>query len=318
MCLKGEDMRLNDARTYKLNVEAAGYGDEEGFLKEDTDLTLTDGELLHAVVTCGIPGERLMPEYPGKGRAELIRRLSLMESSLDARGEYLRKSGRILELDESERSLVSYYLGMFITKLVSRKVYGIDYLVPLQNIQTEISQKSIRYRGKRRTDLIGYRTSENGSYSVWEARGRSNNSAQALEEGCRDAGEILSVCGQIPERADSCMTYYGARCLSVRIKKAFRASEGVELSFPLAAYFQAYYDTAFGLIRECYERESVRNRMILGEERIEAGIPVTKGRTLVIGMPRELFFALMEKEEETVLAAVSGLKGSDGISVAFS
>lgn len=312
-------MRLNNVRTYKLNVEAAGYGGGEGFLKEDTDLTVTDGELLHAIVACGIPSERLWPEYPGKRRAELNHRLSLVEYSLDARGEYLRKSSRILDLDESERGLVSYYLGMYITKLVSSKVYGIDYLVPVQSIQRESGKESLRFRGKRRTDLIGCRRGEEGeSYSVWAAKGRSNNSVSALEEGCRDAGEILSVNGKIPYRSDSCMTYYGSKCLAVRIKKAMKAAEGLEFSFSRTAYLRAYYDTVFGLIHECYEQESVKNRIVCSEEQIEAVLPVTRGRSLSVGMPRRLFFALSNGEDGAVAQAAEEIeKGTDGISVSF-
>ncbi len=298
-------MKLNEIRTYKLSVEADGHSGGEGFLKEDTDLTISGEELLHAAVTCGIPEERLMTGYPEKPGAGISRRISLVEYSLEAQGEYLRKSDRILELDESMRSLISYYLGMFITKLVSGKVYGVDYLVPLQLVKLEQGQETLRYHGKRRRDMIGYREGTDGGFSVWEAIGRSNNSGKALKEGCEDAGEILTVNGQTPCRADSCMTYYGSRCLSARVKSAAAASEGLEISFPPAAYFRAYYDAVYGIVRECYERESVRNQMVFGEERIEAEIPVSGGRKLHVCMPRRLFFALASDDDEELLATAA-------------
>ncbi|MCD2491859.1 hypothetical protein LQE92_04365 [Lacrimispora sp. NSJ-141] len=296
-------MKLDEIRTYKLSVEADGHSGGEGFLKEDTDLTISGGELLHAAVTCGIPEERLMTGYSEKPGTGISRRISLVEYSLEAQGEYLRKSDRILELDESMRSLISYYLGMFITKLVSGKVYGVDYLVPLQLVRLEQGQENLRYHGKRRRDMIGYREGTDVCFSVWEAIGRSNNSGKALKEGCKSAEEILTVNGHTPCRADSCMTYYGSRCLSVRVKTTAAASEGLEISFPPAAYFRAYYDAVYGIVRECYERESVRNQMVFGEERIEAEIPVSGGRKLYVGMPRRLFFALESDDEEVLMAA---------------
>ncbi len=310
-------MRLSDVRTYKLNVEAAGV--ETDFLRADTDLTIRGEELLHAVVSCGIPEERLLKEDL---QGALRRRLFMVEYALEAKGEYLRKSPRILALDESIRGMISYYLGMVMTKLVGRRFYGVPYLVPIQ----EVCGDGLRYHGKRRADLIGYRE---GAYSVWEAIGRSNNSGKALETGCREAAGILRVNGSVPEPSAACMTYYGARCLSVRMRSVTPGREGLSPEFSESAYFRAYYDAVYRLLAQCYERESVRNRMVLREERIEAGIGISEGRTLFVGMPRELFFALREGSGEEVLAAakekrqadteahVEGYLGADGISVLF-
>ena len=44
-------MRLEEKRSYRLNVES---WEKDGFLREDTDLDLSGGELLHAVVTAMI------------------------------------------------------------------------------------------------------------------------------------------------------------------------------------------------------------------------------------------------------------------------
>ena len=313
-------MRLDKVRDYKLNVEADRAGDEEGILREDTDLNVSGGELLWAAAVGGMPGDGLVPDYPEKHRAELIRRISFMETFLDADGEYLRKSETVLELDESERGLVSYYLGMFITRMVARRVYGVEFLVPFQDIRRQLGEKSVRFGGKRRTDLIGFRRPEGGLYSVWEVRGRSNNSRQALEEGCREAGEILAVCGRKPERAQACMTYYGARCLSARIRKAVpeKNRNGMELDFPPQAYFRAYYETVYRLTSLCYERESVRNQIMMGQDRIEAVIRMPGDRRLAIGMPRELFAALREEDDGALLAAVSRISpGGDGITAVF-
>lgn len=314
-------MRLDDIRTYKLNVESSGQGDAEGFLKEDTDLGVTDEALLHAVISCGIPDERFLPDYPGKRRAELLRRFSLMEYSLEAMGEYLRKSPKTLELDESERSLVSYYLGMIITRLVSTQVYGGTFLVPLKNLQMEMGKESLIVKGRRRNDLIGCRRSgDSFVFNVWEAKGRSNNSDQALQEGRQEAAQVLTINGQEPEGAHACMTYYGSRYLAVRVQPALPRKEenGFAYEIPEAAYFRAYYDAVFGLIRECYEKESVHNRIRLGVEEIEAALPVSEGRTLKIGLPRNLFFALYGGDDEKLLEAVREIsEESDGIFVSF-
>ena len=310
-------MQLSDIRTYKLNVETSGG--EGDFLREDTDLSVDGEELLHAAVTCGIPEEILLQEDL---QGALRRRIFMMEYALDGNGEYLQKSNRILELDENIRAMISYYLGRYMTKLIGTRFYGIPFLVPVQ----QVCGSNLRFHGKRRSDLLGYHT---GTYSVWEAIGRSNNSGKALESGCRQGGEILTVNGNAPEQAAACMTYYGAKCLSVRLKDAEPAKEGLELQFSEAAYFTAYYDQVYRLLAQCYERESIHNRLALGEERIEAEVEISEGRRLCVGMPRKLFFALREGDEAAVCAEafkkreanteshVEGYLGADGISVRF-
>ncbi len=303
-------MHLNEGRDYKLNVEAWEKG---GFLREDTDLAVSGGELLHAAVTAVIPEDGIFLQSPGE---DLYRRLSLVEYALEARGEYLRKSPRLLELDESARGMVSYYLGMIVTKLVGARLYGTEFLAPVQEICG-----SVRYRGRRRPDLIGYGKE---GLQVWEAIGRSNNSGKALEEGCRLAGDVVSFGGERPSWAGACMTYYGSRCLAVRIKEAERqteSSEGLVLGSGREEFFRAYYRRLLRLAGDCYERESVRNRIYLGEDRIEAEIPAPGGRRLRIGFPRRLFLVGEgESLEETAPEKAGKLPdgaymGADGISV---
>lgn len=330
-------MRMDDLREYKLNVEAAGHGDVPRFLRGDTDLSVTAEELLHAVVTCAIPEEGAFGDYPGRAVGDLNRRLSIVEYALDASGEYLRKSGGILELDESIRSTVSYYLGMFFTRLVSGKIYATDYLVPLPNIRQEGGLPGVRYQGRRRADLIGCggkaAAGNDMVFSVWEAIGRSNNSGPALAEGCRQAGEITEICGREPEAATACMIYYGAKCLSVRVRETEKTElpegeaeenrQGLALSFSPADYFRAYYRTAYRLLEECYERESLKNRLVMGEDRLEAELVVTGGRRLAVGMPRDIFFAVRDRDDEGLLKAAARLGAkageafADGITVSF-
>ena len=73
--------------------------------------------------------------YFSKKKLELIYKLFLVETALDTEGDRLKKARRIAYLDSSEKSVMSYYMGMFLTKLISRRLYGVDYLTHLNLIQ---------------------------------------------------------------------------------------------------------------------------------------------------------------------------------------
>ena len=301
-------LRLEEKRSYRLNVES---WEKDGFLREDTDLDLSGGELLHAVVTAMIPEEEIFFETPGEG---LSHRLRLLEYALEARGEYLRKAPGLLSLDESVRGAVSYCLGMIAARLVGARLYGTRLLAPVQSVCG-----NIRYKGYRRADLIGY---GEGGLQVWQAVGRSNNSGKALAEGSRLAGELKSFGDESPALSCACMTYYGSRCLSVRVREA---ESGGKVGFSLPQGREdaerAYYGRLAGLLNACYERESLENRLLLGEDMVEARIRVYGGRRLAVAMPRRLFFAVREGGELPEIKAVPGpladgtYRGADGVCV---
>src|SRR5699024_12818223 len=93
---------------------------------------------------------------------------------------------------------MSYYLGMFFTKLISRRLYGVDYLTHLNLIEKENGDGFIDFfAGEWRPDTIGYRMADD-SGSVWEAKGGSNRREQALRKGSQQVEAIASGNGVTP------------------------------------------------------------------------------------------------------------------------
>ena len=76
---------------------------------------------------------------------------------------------------------MSYYMGMFLTKLISGRLYGADYLTHL-NLISSIDQKEFIdfFNSEWRQDMIGLSIPKN-QWSVWEAKGGSNRREQALK-----------------------------------------------------------------------------------------------------------------------------------------
>ena len=71
------------------------------------------------MVTCGMPIQRMTASFLSKKKLELTYKMFLVETALDTEGDRLKKAKRIAYLDSSEKSVMSYYMGMFLTKLIS-------------------------------------------------------------------------------------------------------------------------------------------------------------------------------------------------------
>ena len=291
-------MILTEDKTYTISLELEDCENNTGLSSETMELGFTSRELPHAVLTCGMPVQRLTPAYFSKRKAELLYKIFLVEAALDTEGDRLKKSKKIAYLDSSEKSVMSYYLGMFFTKLISRRLYGVDYLCHLNLIEKMNGDGFIDFfAGEWRPDMIGY-CKDRDSWSVWEAKGGSNRREQALRKGKQQVEAIATVNGKSPDPAAVCMTYYerGYLCGVVRDPKP---KQGEAVRFYREQFLKTYYRPVFETFLEC--GAGIR----LEGERAEAALALPcftqeekegEERTLHFGMPKTLFRRLMEED----------------------
>lgn len=250
-------MILTEEKTYTMNVTEVDTDAEMGLNKKDIILEYTNLELLHAVLASTMPYGRLSARYRGKRKAELQSRIAMVESVLEVRGDQLAKAEQVMYLDVAERSAICHYLGIIYTRMIARKLYGIDLMVPLNLIEQPGEKKFIKYNGAYRQDLIGYQ--KNGGWSVWETIGRSENSQAAFGNGCRAAAEIEKINESVPAKNAACMTYYERGYLTAVLKEAERTGD-LMLGFPEKNYFKAYYQPMFELFADEQPGELYGNR----------------------------------------------------------
>lgn len=290
-------MILTEDRTYSISLVIE---DENGtgLNSETVELEFSNKELLHAILTCGMPIQRLSGAFMEKRRMEILYKIFLVETALDAEGDRLKKSPRTMYLDSSEKSVISYYLGMFFTKLISKKLYGIDYLTHLNTIEKIQGDGYIDYFcGKWRPDMIGYKVSD-ATWSVWEAKGGSNRRAPALKIGCEQAGDIQLVNGNQPDPAAVCMTYYDHSYLNAIVKKT-KSEDGMDIEISERGFWEAYY----GGIRQIFMEYGNTTRWKEGNVEVTIDIPhyQAKGeeiskRFITLGIPDGLFHKIMKED----------------------
>ena len=115
-------MILTEEKTYTISLEKEENDSENGLTGNTIELEFSNKELLHEIITCGMPVQRLTAAYLEKKRLEMLYKMFLVETALDTEGDRLKKSKKTAYLDSSEKSVISYYMGMFFTKLMHNRI----------------------------------------------------------------------------------------------------------------------------------------------------------------------------------------------------
>mgnify|MGYP006868572051 FL=1 len=211
---------------------------------------------------------------------------------------------------------MSYYMGMFLTKLISGRLYGADYLTHLNLIRSVDHKEFIDFfNSEWRQDMIGLSIPEN-QWSVWEAKGGSNRREQALKKGSQQISDIESVNGNVPDPAAVCMTYYDHSylCGVVRQPENDQKAKKECIRFCEEDFFRAYYQPLCELFLE--QGDGLR---ICGKNaEISLAVPyfsetefMEEERRVRVGMPRKLLYCLMENEYENFWQKRSDLLDSE-------
>lgn len=315
VCARRHAMILTEEKNYTMSLELEDCQNMTGFTGNTIELEFSNKELLHAVLTCGMPVQRMTAGFFSKKRLELIYKLFLTETALDTEGDRIKKAKRIAYLDSSEKSVMSYYMGMFFTKLISKRLYETDYLTHLNLIRNRAGDGYLDFFDSEwRPDMVGLCTAHN-RWSVWEAKGGSNRREQALKKGSQQAAAIESINGMEPDPAAVCMTYYDHSFLCGVVRKpeksAVKSREKVE--YAEEEFYRAYYQP----LCELFTEQGTRLHFQGGNAEISISVPCfpqweqeEEERKLHVGMSKKLLFCLMENHYEKLKTERDSLVGN--------
>ena len=296
-------MILTEDKTYTMSLETEDSSSDSVLTNKTVELEFSNKELLHAIITCGMPIQRLTAAYPEKRRLEVLYKLFLVETALETEGDRLKKAKKIAYLDSSEKSVISYYMGMFFTKMISSRLYGTDYLAHLNLIRRPKKEEFIDFFASEwRPEMIGYRPEET-IWSVWEAKGGSNRREQALKKGAQQLEAIGTVNGEAPDPGVVCMTYYDHGYLCGILRAPEGNTEGEQIVFTQEEFYRAYYKPVCELF---LDKESAL-RFNASNAEITVTVPYfsekyeePEERRVCVGISRKLLQALMEEDYSRV------------------
>lgn len=239
------------------------------------EISFSSMDLLCDIITYGIPQFWVSWKHHMKRYLELQYKYYLTTTALeiDDKG-YVIVSDNIKYLDSSERNFIAYYIGMFITKLVSREIFGCEYLVHFGIVS---KYKKI-IRSTKEPDLVGF-TGKNDDYILFEAKGRKFLKKALIDTAKKQIQSVKYISGIKP--------ITGVVCVTHPIKETERLicsmydpipNEGTAIYINKGELLYLYYLPIYELIKEMGDNEPQCNIYFDKNinDRIECNIKMSK------------------------------------------
>ena len=234
-------MKLTQNRTYKVAVEITGCNGMEWPFYSSQIVECPNLELLHAILTCGMPHQFISPWHHEKRTQEFISKISMVETHLEEYDGYLVKSPTTEFLDASEKSVNSYYLGLIFTKLFSMKEFDIDYFLHTTLFEQVYGKDSIACNGRKKPSFVGYKR-DTQEWSIWESTGRRDQAPKALDDAYNQVLAFKTVNNTAPSLAMACMTYFDTKHGELQgILRNASVGKKANLSFDREQFLTLYY-----------------------------------------------------------------------------
>ena len=234
-------MKLIQNNQYKVALEVTGCNGMEYPFYSSKIVECNNLELLHAILTCGMPSQFLSPWHHEKRTQEFISKISMFETNLTAADGYLIKSPETEYLDASEKSVNAYYLGLIFTKLFSMKEFDTDYFLHTSLLEQVYGKEAFSCSGRKKPSFVGYHKAAD-TWSIWESTGRRDHAPKTLDDAYNQVLAIRTVNTQNPNYAIACMTYFDTKHGELQgILRNASVGKKANIEFDKEQFFHLYY-----------------------------------------------------------------------------
>lgn len=172
-------------------------------------------ELCRAAVTVGRRSWADVLEFGTYSIFEIMWRLAILRANLvEQRDGTLRKSRAFERLDPSEKSSISYFLGLVVTKLIADKLFGVTWLL---HLDVYFQQLNPTLRLPNRPDFVGLNTTN--LWVVIESKGRTGGVPTTLMASAKlQTRSLRNVGGELPVLRAAVASYFSGKNLRARIR----------------------------------------------------------------------------------------------------
>ncbi len=219
---------------------------------------VTWSDLVWAAVTVGKREAAHVLRYGFASEMELTWRAYLLFANLQQDSVGLIRSDAFKVLDPSEKTAVSYFLGLTMAKLCAEKELQVSWLMHLdvykEWLRAKVQPSSTSPQSNRqseRPDLVGRRW--NDDWITVEAKGRSGGyDAGAMQKAKIQAGKLTSVQNAAPTLSVALVACFQGRNqpLAVHWKDPEPEKEGWQLEVEDDEFFKRYYAPFVALLLE--------------------------------------------------------------------
>ncbi len=199
--------------TYTSHNFPPHYG--PSFQRTNT-LTITSQELLWAAITVGRANFIDVISHGVYSQYEILYRASMVVANVAQNGLNLVKSSAYQSLDPSEKSAVSYFLGLACSKLIAHRLLNVPWLLHIDVYRNHFRATGQAFRfgsSRSRPDLVGLDTSRR--WIVMESKGRTHGLAPNLLNDAKNQTRNLRQIGaSYPHLRVGAVTHFANQLLN--------------------------------------------------------------------------------------------------------
>ena len=228
-------------------------------------LSFTWAELVWSAISVGRAELLHLFRYGPFSAFEMVYRAAILYANLNqTNANRLRRSSAYDGLDPSEKSAISYFMGLTLSKLFADKLLDVPWLMHLDVYRAQLDPALLA--GSSRPDLVGQNSS--GQWIAIESKGRTNDFDQAALSRAKEQVESLSTIGGVaPTLRIALLAYFDEGRLACAVddpdehdKRDFKEIPDIPLT--REKLIEGYYRPFREWVREApnIEIEEINNR----------------------------------------------------------
>lgn len=219
---------------FKVRIEPTGFPDAK--YNDELDLTVTWNELIWAVITVG-KWKTDVFSHGQYSAAEAIHRAACIYAYCEINPmRRLVMTPLFATIDPSEKAIVSYYLGMAMSKIYADRVLSVPWLMHISRYH---AKDSIKYLGSGRPDLYGSDLA--GNWSVVEAKGRSRVTKRLLDKMRDQKSMVATINGINPSFRVGTATRRASTAIELRVVDPEPRLDAERLQIDPVMWIAEYY-----------------------------------------------------------------------------
>lgn len=201
-----------------LNYTANGFPSDLGpLLRGSHSMDVRWPGLVWAAATVGRKSWDKVIQHGYHSRLEIIYRSAILRANLEGSAQSaqneLTKTDAYKSLDPSEKSAISYFLGLSFAKWAAQELLETPWLIHLDRLPVD----RVSLIGNRRPDLVGM--DDQGRWSVFEAKGRTNGLNKRLIQNAKIQTQMFrKIDGNDPRIRVASIVYFSDDMLKLYLE----------------------------------------------------------------------------------------------------
>lgn len=199
----------------KISCHSTDFAPSRGDLDGFHQLDVPWSALIWSAITVGRSSSEAVLEHGVFSAYEIFFRLALVRANLreGQSGRYYR-SPAAKALDPSEKSCVSYFLGLTMAKFFAATLLDTPWMMHLDVYKKDLTPQLVRHE---RPDLVG-RTASTSKWIVAEAKGRTYPpESKTLENAKKQSRSLIEIGGEAPSLNMASIAYFSSEELQLRV-----------------------------------------------------------------------------------------------------